>query len=107
MIAHDEYQRLLLGSFEYSKDEEWLRKLAWEYHDRTEAYDQIACTGRLGKVSVPMSGRELGDINRNAVATLKEICRREGREGCPEFMGTLRKAIQRTAHEFEQHYQLR
>lgn len=52
-----------------------LRALAREYHDRCEAYDRTICTGGADAAGVvhPTDYRELGLVQRNGCAVMREV----------------------------------
>lgn len=51
-----------------------LRRLAEEYHERTERYDRCICTGPIRDGSImPANGHEMGMINVHAKAVMEEL----------------------------------
>ena len=51
-----------------------LRKLAIQYHERTEQYDRTVCTGPIQRGAIlPANAREHALINRNAKAVMAEL----------------------------------
>ena len=67
---HQEYQ----GYFYPTQEDVDLDKLAEEYHQRCEAYDQLVCSGQIKRgVAMPTNEYEHRKINKNAIAVLKEI----------------------------------
>ena len=68
MTNHEkEFYSTVLGE-PYSVDDAQreLDRLVEEYHEETEAFDQMICTGRTENgTAVPVNGRELRTINAN------------------------------------------
>jgi len=70
----EDFVREYLGTFEYVEQDQYLHKLAEEYHTRCEDYDRRVCTGPIGRDGIlPMTNQEMGAINRNALAVRKEL----------------------------------
>lgn len=67
--------------------DKYLNDLAKEYHDRTEAYDKLVCTGGIGPGGsiMPADHHESTDINRHALRVLAELqakaCREQSIKG--------------------------
>lgn len=63
-----EFTTAILGSFlRPTPEEQRLRELAREYHDRTEAYDRTVCTGPILRNGImPATDRERSLITQNA-----------------------------------------
>ena len=91
MLSSNIFKMEFLGEF-YDKDIR-LWRLAKKYHEETESYDRIVCSGpiRNGAI-IPANGRELRMINHNAKRVLKEILQEAALVGfsVKEVMGAIR-----------------
>ena len=69
------FRREYLGMpMQETDDERKLRKLAEDYHHRTEAYDRTVCTGPIVRGGImPANGWEMSLINRHAKAMRDEL----------------------------------
>jgi hypothetical protein len=84
----NDYHRDFMCDWTPSPMDDLLRKLADEYHERTEAYDRTVCSAKLRDgTAMPVTPRELGLINRNALMVLREL------EGRAVASGADRKAL--------------
>jgi hypothetical protein len=56
------------------------KKLAQEYHERCEAYDASVCTATSPRsgLALPVDGKELGLVLKNAREVMLDIAKREG-----------------------------
>lgn len=85
---------------EFVAGERHYYKLAMEYHDRTEAYDQRVCSRKTTRgIAVPYSGQERQLVNRNAKMVFQDIANREGLQ-MQEFL-EFRRAIVDAGRDFE------
>lgn len=75
------------------------RRLAWEYHERTEAYDRTVCSCRVGKVAMPRGSHEYELVRANSKDVLAAIVQRE-RLNWKQRM-ELRRWIRSTTLEFQ------
>ena len=82
-------------------DEMKLRALAWEYHYRTEEYDQTVCSYFKGKIAIPTSFEEAALCSDNAKKVFGELSQGFSLEMHKKF----RQAIQDVAPLFEQEYE--
>lgn len=84
------------------EDEDTLiRKLAWEYHYRTEDYDQTVCTMRRGKIAMPMNFEQASQCVNNALEVRKELTKNLHREQIQKFD----EAVKAISPLFEQEYE--
>lgn len=88
------FHKHVLGNFVMSEKDKKLYKLAKQYHEETEAYDQTVCTGqyergRDGKTAIPINPNERRLCSWNARAVYLKILR----ENPGLSKAELRKAI--------------
>ena len=76
-------------------------KLAWEYHYRTEDYDQTVCSLRNGKIGMPKSFEEAALCSINALKIYDELAKDFNLETRKKF----KQAIQDVARLFEKEYE--
>lgn len=70
--VHEMY--LYLQAQQVSDEEKRLRELAFEYHERTEAYDRTVCTGPIKRGAImPATHDEVALINQHALKVRKEL----------------------------------
>ena len=63
-----------LGTFELTEQDQYLHRLAEEYHTRCETYDRTVCTGPVGRDGIlPATDWERREITRNALLVKKEL----------------------------------
>lgn len=93
-MRSDEWMKQYMGTFEPM--DERLFALGHEYHNRCETYDRTICSGPVRDGGImPMTSRELGLINRHALAISKEIIARGERMGFTKAQ--IQEAIARAA----------
>jgi hypothetical protein len=64
-----------------TEKDRYLYALAAEYHERTEAYDRMVCTGPICHGAImPATPHEMALINRNALAVMRGLQDRAMRE---------------------------
>lgn len=83
-----------LGLWTVTPEEDRLRQLAEEYHNRCEEYDRIVCSGTCQydkKTAMPIGMYEEGMVRRNAHEVFQKIAVMAEREGYTS--GQLRRAI--------------
>lgn len=96
----EEFQQQYLCHSWQTDDEAILRKLAWEYHYRTEDYDQTVCSYLKGKIAIPVSFEEAALCSTNAKKIFDELT-----QGfTPEKKDKFKEAIKNVAPLFEQEY---
>lgn len=74
-MDRSEFSRLFECHWEPTEKDVKLHELACRYHDDTDLYDNIVCTGGIGPGGgkLPATPRECGFISRNAMNTLREL----------------------------------
>lgn len=88
----------MMGSFEESVEERYIRKLGEEYHRRTEAFDQTVCEFRNERgIAIPIDRHERRACNANADRIESELLGRARDEGISISRAELRRAIQDAA----------
>ena len=72
------FNKLYQGNFpEKSEAELFLDSLAKEYHERTEEYDRLVCTGIVYRGSImPATNHEFNLINKNALEVRSGLLKR-------------------------------
>lgn len=69
------WRREIMGEFQPNIP---LLKLAHEYHERCDSYDEMICGNTEGR---PTNGWQHGEINRHAKRVLYQLQERQHREG--------------------------
>ena len=71
---NDQFRDMFCGNFNINEKNKLLFGLAKQYHEETEAYDQLICSGQSKRgVSIPTTPYEHSLINRNAQTVLTRL----------------------------------
>lgn len=65
-MDRSEFEQLYCCTFATTDKDDMTHKLATQYHEECEIYDKTVCSGERDGVAIPIDGRELSLINKNA-----------------------------------------